>query len=449
MDVSAGIAAADEVGPRLEKVVERVVAAGDEASAECRRAFARAYFRGAPPEDLLDRSIEHLVAICGSHFGLLQQRTPGQPALKIERLKAQETAPAERPTVIQVVHDDMPFITDSVRMAVNRRGLTTRLMIHPVLAVVRDKEGALNRILAPGETEGEATTESVIHCEIDTPAGNAAELEKDLRETLADVRAAVVDWAPMREKLTEACEQAAVEAADEPWPQRDEELAFLQWLADDHFTFLGYRHYRMTEDEQGKLLCREPATGLGILRPDPDDPADDSDLISRRFDKLSDQACERALGPGLLVITKSNTISRVHRPVPMDYIGVKEFNEDGEVVGEHRFIGLFTATAYHHVPAEIPLLRRKCEQIMERSGFRPDSHAGRTLEHILDTFPRDDLFQMPVDRIYETALGILHLQERQRVRLFLHPEIFDRYVTCLVFLPRDRFHTRSRKRIER
>ena len=269
-------------------------------------------------------------------------------------------------------------------------------------------------------------------------------IRRDLERVLADVRAAVTDWRAMRGKV----EEALLELEKLPPPLPAEEIheasEFLAWMGADNFTFLGYRDYDfLGEDDQARTSIL-PGTGLGILR---DDSVSVFDQL-RNTERLPPDVRYFLHQSRLLMVTKANRKATVHRPVQMDTVGVKRFDAEGKVIGEHLFVGLFTSSAYSRSPREIPILRRKVEACIERAGFDPASHDGKALLHILEGFPRDELFQMSPDELFETALGILHLQERQRIALFVRRDPFERFISCLVYLPRDRLTTELRLRIQ-
>ncbi len=256
------------------------------------------------------------------------------------------------------------------------------------------------------------------------------------------MRAAVEDWQPIRQRTRDIL----AELAANPPPVDPEELAearaFLEWLEDDHFTFLGYREYDMLSEEGEDVLRAVSGSGLGILREKGAEP------VSASFAVLPPEVRRRAREKHLLNLTKANSRATVHRPVYLDYVGVKRFDDAGEVAGERRFLGLYTHTAYRVTPWEIPVLRQKAERVLERSGLLPGSHDHKALVEILETYPRDALFQISEDELLEIAMGILHLGERRRVRLFVRRDVFGRFFSCLVFLPRDRFNTENRRKVE-
>ncbi len=215
-----------------------------------------------------------------------------------------------------------------------------------------------------------------------------------------------------------------------------EVVEFLRWLADDHFTFLGYREYRLVDDDGVEALAAVSGTGLGILRADK--------LRPRPLADLPAEVRARVRDPQLLLITKANSRSTVHRGVYLDYIGIKTFDKSGVVIGERRFLGLFTSVAYTQSVWRIPLLRSKSSAVLELSGFTPRSHSGKDLIQIIEDHPRDEMFQISVPELYDTAMGVLHLQERRRLRLFMRRDVYGRFVSCLVYLPRERYDTAVR-----
>lgn len=347
-------------------------------------------------------------------------------------------------TAVQIVTDDMPFLTDSIGMELSRHGLGIHSIIHPVVTVRRDEHGHLTEILpaSPELPEG-AMRESVINAEVDrqTDPADLEALRDHVLRVLGEVRAAVEDWQKMRLK---ALEVAASLESEPPAPIDPDEVAetkaFLEWLEAHNFTFLGYRDYDVVDPEGDIRLATVAGSGLGILR--------DANRSSDGFERLPPPVRSLALEPYLLNLTKANSRATVHRPSYLDYVGVKRFDAEGRVVGERRFLGLYSHTAYHASPREIPILRRKYDAVLERAAFPHDSHNEKALIEILESYPRDELFQISVDELFETAMGILHLGERQRLRLFVRADKFGRFLSCLVFVPRDRFNTDNRRRIE-
>ncbi|MFW6340638.1 MAG: NAD-glutamate dehydrogenase [Wenzhouxiangella sp.] len=282
-----------------------------------------------------------------------------------------------------------------------------------------------------------------MHIQIDRQAWpeKLSEIEQEVAAGLADVRRAVTDWPAMCERSRAIAEDFAAEHQRLGEAFAHEARDFFTWLADDHFTFLGYREYRIESRDGDRVLRALPETGLGIMHPD------HRSAPVRSLRELA-RGADRQSADNPIIITKTNAKSTVHRGGYMDYISVLDFDADGEVRGEKRLIGLFTSGAYIRRCQDTPLVRRKVEEAMQASGLRVNSHAGKALMHILETLPRDELFQASAEELLDMATGILDLQERSQTRLFIRRERFGRFFSCLVFIPRDRFNTENREKIQ-
>jgi glutamate dehydrogenase len=431
MAVKAGDLERNLIDELSECVRERLPDEPEAAYAE----FVRQYFHWVPAPDLGDRSPLDLCGALVAHWQTGRRRGPGEPKVRVYNPQLERDRWSSAYTVVEIVSDDMPFLVDSVTMELSRQGYAIELIVHPVMRVLRDQDGEVTEVLAPGAAAREAIAESVIHAEVarESDSDRLAVLQAGVELVLEEVRAAVEDWSSMRARAA----ALAAELATDPVPgeYRDEARAFLEWLRDDHFTFLGYREYDVADAE----IRTVPNTGLGILRGAAATPR--KPLDPKR------QTMAQSSHP--LVLTKANTRARVHRPAYLDYVGVKRFSPDGGVVGERRFLGLYTTTAYKTSPWEIPLLREKVEWVMARAAFPPDSHDAKDMVDIMESLPRDLLVQISGEELFEMAIGILGLGERQRVRLFVYRDQLDRFVTCTLCLPRDRFNTENRERAAR
>jgi len=402
-------------------------------------AFVRLFYANVSPDDIVEETPESLYRAALSLWKHGERRKPGTAKVRVFNPQSDEHGWQSPNTVVEIVNDDMPFLVDSVTMELNRRDLTVHLVIHPIVRVARDAAGHL-------AMTGEARSESFMQVRISEQSGAARleEIREGLERVLADVRAAVEDWRVMHGKIEGVIGELDRSPPPLPADEVDEARAFLAWLADDHFTFLGYRDYEFLGEEEQATTSILPGTGLGILR-------DDSVSVFeglRNSEKLPPDVRYFLHQSRLLMVTKANRRASVHRAVLMDTVGIKRFDAAGKVVGERLFVGLFTSIAYNTSPRDIPLLRRKVEACIARAGFHPASHDGKALLHILESFPRDELFQMSADELFDTALGILHLQERQRIALFARRDPFGRFVSCLVYLPRDRLNTELRLRMQ-
>jgi glutamate dehydrogenase len=426
-----------------ERVDEILVLARAKSAPEKRDAierFVSAYFQQVAPEDLMERRVDDLYGAALSHWNFARKREPGKQKLRVFNPTVEEHGWQSTHTVIEIVNDDMPFLVDSVTMEVNRHGLTLHLIIHPIMMARRRVDGELEEM--PAAAAESASPESLMHVEVDRVVSpdRIAALTADLTRVLGDVRRAVTDWKKMLAKVEEALTEIDVTRPPLAPDELLEGKAFLRWLSDNHFTFLGYRCYDLTGEEGEEGLRVVPNSGLGILREGNGKSGGSgaSALPSnlRAFARL----------PRLLYITKANSRSTVHRPVYLDYVGVKRFDERGEVRGEHRFLGLFTSTAYSAKPSEIPLLRRKTANVISRTGIPPGGHTGKTLLDIIETYPRAELFQIGETELLETVTGILQLGARQRFRLFVRRDPFDRFISCLIYSPRENYTTELQER---
>ncbi|KOG31845.1 NAD-glutamate dehydrogenase [Streptomyces resistomycificus] len=414
-------------------------------------AFLQRYYLHTAPEDLADRDPVDIFGAAVSHYRLAEKRPQGTANVRVHTPTVEENGWTCSHSVVEVVTDDMPFLVDSVTNELTRQGRGIHVVIHPQVVVRRDLTGSLVEVLAAPATAKlphDAHTESWIHVEIDreTDRGDLKQITADLLRVLSDAREAVEDWEKMRDAALRMADELPKEpiASDLREQEIEEARELLRWLAADHFTFLGYREYQLRSDDS---LAAVPGTGLGILRSDPHHAEGDSHPVSPSFERLPADARAKAREHKLLVLTKANSRSTVHRPSYLDYIGVKRFDAEGNVVGERRFLGLFSSAAYTESVRRVPVIRRKVEEVLDRAGFSPNSHDGRDLLQILETYPRDELFQTPVDELQSIVTSVLYLQERRRLRLYLRQDEYGRYYSALVYLPRDRYTTGVRLRI--
>jgi glutamate dehydrogenase len=410
-------------------------------------AFLAAYYRLVAVEDLIAAGPARLAATAAAHAELGASRPQGRPAVHARPESGASLTGAG--TVIDIITDDMPYLVDSVTMELNRHEADIRLIVHPVLTVHRDVAGAAHGgVVAIGEATGavdavpgtaDAVRESWIHIELDQVA-NAGALAADLRRVLDDLRVSMEDQRRMRSAARDLVEQLA----DAGGPEEAEASELLAWLSAGHFTFLGYRAYDLAAGAGAAPGATPGATpelkpvagsGLGILRHD-------------GVDSFASTPPGGPLGnrrPRLLVLAKSSTKSTVYRPSYLDYVAVRRFSQDtGELLGEYRFLGLYTQAAYTESITRIPVLRRKLDRMLDTAGVPADGHDGKALIEILEGFPREELFEISAHDLAPIALGVLGLGERRQVRLFLRRDPYGRYVSCLVYLPRDRYTTQVR-----
>ncbi|MFJ7331298.1 NAD-glutamate dehydrogenase [Streptomyces cyaneofuscatus] len=420
-------------------------------------AYLQRYYLHTAPEDLGGRDPVDVYGAAASHYRLAENRPQGTANVRVHTPTVEENGWTCSHSVVEVVTDDMPFLVDSVTNELSRQGRGIHVVIHPQVTVRRDVTGKLIEVLSGGpgtpkpgvkaELPHDALVESWIHVEIDreTDRADLQQITADLRRVLSDVRETVEDWGKMRDAALRIADDLPGEPLDDLADEEVEEAReLLRWLAADHFTFLGYREYELKDSD---ALAAVPGTGLGILRSDPQHSESEDHPVSPSFDRLPADARAKAREHKLLVLTKANSRATVHRPSYLDYVGVKKFDAKGNVVGERRFLGLFSSAAYTESVRRVPVIRRKVAEVVEGAGFSYNSHDGRDLLQILETYPRDELFQTPVDQLRAVVTSVLYLQERRRLRLYLRQDEYGRYYSAIVYLPRDRYTTGVRLRL--
>ncbi len=424
----------------LEEVQDILADGATERRAEQARYFAQAFLRRVPSEDIQDTAAITMAAIIDGMMKFAGRREPGTSCVRVFNPDRRHDGWISPHTIIEMVNPDMPFLVDTANLVMAEMGLGVHIMVHPVIHVQRDKLGRQRGFFPTAAGKGEP--ESIMHLQVDrqTDPSVLHTIEHRLQVAMGHVAQAVEDWSEMRERLGEAVDLLPAWAGDFDAASLEECQAFLAWLRDDHFILLGSRDYVVDRSKGRFNLDLVEGSGIGLLR------ETDKTIRSRPIATLADGAQGERDHP--LIITKTRARSTVHRSGYMDYIGVLRFDKKGRVIGERRFIGLFTSNAYFRRVKDTPLIRQKVARVMERSALREGSYARKSLVHILETLPRDDLFQAGVDEIEGIALAVLALTERQRVRLLVRRERFHRFYSCLVFIPRDDFSTENRQKIQ-
>lgn len=429
------------------------------ARAEQLRAFTREFYRDVEAADLNADNPNQLRGVANALFEFLEVRQPGELKIRAFNPDTQLHGFTSPHTVIELINDDMPFLVDSVTAELTRLDTEVRLLIHPILAVERDAEGVLRAV---SNTSGPKGSESVIHIRVRAQhAVKLPQLVSAMRRVLSDVRAAVEDFPEMRERCARAYRQLderrtvlppssalfgetrrTVEPPSEPpasqkriEEDRREVVAFLKWLSEDDFAFFGYRYSSAASPASAAPLSIVPSQtmGLGILR----------DPVRSVFEGIDTPAT-----PQLLQVFKASERSTIHRPVHMDVVLLADISPESEFRGFHIFVGLFTLSAYSRSPVNVPLLRHKVRRVLQRSQFAEGSQNHKALKFVLETYPRDELFQITEQTLWEITSRIIHLEYRPRVALFSRHDSFGRFVSCLVYIPRDRFDTKLRLRLQ-
>ncbi len=400
------------------------------------------YYRHVPAEEVADDDPEDLIGALRSHYALAASRAAGRPGVRIFSPTREGDGWHTPGTVVQVVTDDMPYLVDSAVAQLTRDGAQVQRIVHPIVVVRRDVTGALHEVLPqadPSAPPEDCFAESWMFIEIDrvTDPDRIAQLENGLIDVLNDVREVVEDT----DKMVDTARRLAERLEADPPPLASDAVKdgarLLRWLADGHFTFLGYRHNELVSaPSSGEPALRAVlASGLGVLR---------SDSVDARRLTEGPDARASAFSSELLVLTQASAPSTVHRSVHPYYVGVKTFDDRGKVTGEHRFLGLFTTTALHANVLDIPMIERRVRDVIHRAGFPMESYSGQRMLEEIQNYPRTELFSTDPDTLLDTIVGVLALAERRKLKPFLRRDPYGRFYSCLVYLPRDRYTTSSR-----
>ncbi|MAL98533.1 MAG: NAD-glutamate dehydrogenase [Alteromonadaceae bacterium] len=428
----------------LEKIDETLKNKLDKKAAGDVASFARQYFSHLPLEEITSRRLSDTYGALLTAWQFLQRRKSDEAKINVFNPDLEQDGWQSTHTVIHILHPNMPFLIDSLRIELNQREIGVYTIHYAVPRVERDGSGNLQSFTEgahPLPPDSPEIDEALIVLEVDRHSAGAEmdALRDDLHAVLREVRVAVADFPQMREKARDVIEELDHAPHHFPPEMVEETRAYIRWLIDDHFTFLGFDEYDFTYHEDEIEVNQVGGSELGILRNSNERPQ------RVRLSDLPKKTRAAMVGnEDLLIFAKSAQRSRVHRPAYPDYIAIKKVDAEGRVIGERRFLGLYTSRVYNERPGEIPIIRRKVNRVFERSGFPRDDYAGKELDQILTVYPRDELFQMSTDELLNAARDILYIQERRQIRLFMREEIYGQFVTCLVFVPRDVYSTELR-----
>lgn len=434
----------DAVVEKLQKDIRAKYIDGKQATL-CAE-FARQFFATVALDDLRDWTVEDLSKAVVNFWSLIQRRAPGEINIRIYNPDLERDGWQTTHTVLEVICDDMPFLVDSLRMVINRMRIGLHLIIHMGgVRLIRGQDDEVTSVLPrQGAAPHDAVTEAPIFLIIDRQSDPAIidKLFEHVERALEDNSAVVTDWNLMRERVRAITQELDNLPAMLDQDEIKESKAFLDWIEDHHFTFLGVRDYELVQQGKETILQAMPGTGLGVLR--------ENISTSNAFNvsTMAPEARELTLSSHILIISKTNTPASVHRDAYADYIGVKRFNMQGKVIGERRILGLYTSAAYNTNPKYIPFLRHKVALVMQNSKLSLHSHSGKVLLNILETLPRDDLIQASEEELLELSMGIFYMQERRRIRMFARMDVYHRFISCLVYVPKDRFNSDLRKEME-
>jgi len=419
----------------IERLVEYIAKKLPQEEVPLLKRFVRQYYLSVSAEDLVNRSLVDLYGTVVSHWHFINQRLPGEAKVQVFNPQLERDGWQSTHTVIEIVFDDMPFLVDSVSMALNLLNLNIHLIIHMGnLKLTRDKTGRVLKLVDQNKEAEFSSSEAVIYVEIDRQSDPEIlkNISDEIKQVLTDVNVVVSDWPSMREKALNGLENLKNMKIKK---NISEEVAFLEWVIEDHFTFLGYQEYDIIDQDNEKKYQLTLDSALGIAN------------VKKYYSSVCEisglpiAAKSLIFSEEVIIVGKTNVRSPVHRPTYTDFIMVKFFDDQGLLTKAIRFTGLYTAVAYNSSPRQIPLLRQKVDHILEKTGYLPRSYDSRALINILETLPRDDLIQATERELLDLSTSILHLQERKRIRLFVRHDLFGYFVSCLVFVPREKFNS--------
>ncbi|MEL0632772.1 NAD-glutamate dehydrogenase [Pseudoalteromonas carrageenovora] len=402
--------------------------------------FAKALYSNMSKEDLANRNDSDLYGAALSLWNSLEKNTTDDAVIRVFNPEVAKDGWQSSHTIVEIITKDMPFLVDSVRMAMTRENIASHLLLHCPLKIQRDSDAKISGLSNLKAEQESTSTKTVFFIEIDrqTDTSVIESFKKELESVLVDVSIAVDDWQPIRKKLVSVIKELPKRHHKKSEHEISETTEFLDWLAKDNFTLMGYREYELCPVQGDYQLKGKMDTSLGLMK-------NSTEEHSRLLSELPEVARQEARSSNLLILTKTNSISRVHRPAYIDYVGIKRFDDEGNVIGEDRFIGLFSSSFYNNSATDVPVLKSKINRIMEMCDFAKGTHAYKAVLNILETYPRDELVQARENELLEVAMGVLQVQERDMCRLFVRKDAYGRFLSCMVYVPRERYNTALRR----
>lgn len=402
--------------------------------------FANLLYSNISSLDLTNRNDSDMYGATLSLWSSLNEHVDGEPVIHVFNPSVNKHGWKSSHTIIEVIVKDMPFLVDSIRIALNRLGLSPHLMLNSALKMVRDKSKKIIQIASNIDTSIKSISkETVFFIEIDrqTSQEELDIIKNELLSVIEDISLTVNDWQPMLKQLNNIIVNIKQKKLPGTNQDKDDTIEFLSWLADNNFTLMGYRSYDLKAVKGDVKLDANMTSSLGLMK-------NAKGFQSRLISSLSESGRKVALGKNHLILTKTNSFSRVHRPAQLDYIGIKHFDDKGHVVSEDRFIGLFGSAYYTNSALNLPLIKSKVMAVCQASGFAKASHDYKTLVNILETYPRDEILQCSTEELLPNVMGILQMQERDCTGLFVRRDVYDRFYSCMVYVPRERYNTQLR-----
>ncbi|MFT5677244.1 MAG: glutamate dehydrogenase, partial [Paraglaciecola sp.] len=432
----------DTVPVLLENVINLVKAKVDVKNNALVEQFVKALYAGLRQEDLSSRSDSDLYCAAISLWNRLNSRSNNLPDICVYNPEISLNGWQSTHTIVEIIVSDAPFLTESVMMTLTRLGVISHLMLHQPFALKRDKQGNVSKILINPQNAKNFTIDAVFLLEIDrqTQSSKLALIRDELHSVLNEIALAVEDWEPMQDKLIAVTEQLEQKPQQKGIDYTDT-ISFLKWLSDHNFTLLGYRYYDIKAIEGDYLITPDCSSSLGIMK-------NSTNNQGYYLTNLSRSARDELLAKNTMILTKSDAKSRVHRPANIDHIGIKLFDEKCNVIGEQRFIGLYASSIYNRSAITIPFIREKISRVLAASGYNPNTHSYKALLNILETYPRDEIIQASEADILHCGLGVLHMQDRDQVKLFIRKDLFGRYYSCMVYVMKEKYNTLLRQKTQ-
>ncbi|WP_158969064.1 NAD-glutamate dehydrogenase [Paraglaciecola sp. L3A3] len=402
--------------------------------------FSKILFNNISNDDLEDRNVSDLYGATLSLWNQFVNYQGDKPFIRAFNPEISKHGWQSTHTIVEIIVPDIPFLVDSVRMALNSQGITAHLLLHSPIGLIRDSDQRFMSFATASTDVKTLVKQTVFLIEVDRQTSNKAleNLSSELTSVVNDVFLAVQDWKLISKKLTSIIDEFDNNAKIISAAQKTQTKKFLTWLNDHNFTLMGYRSYSVIGIKGDYRWVADNKSSLGLMKNSQTDR-------QRVLSNIATSAREEALSVNPLMLTKTNSRSRVHRPAYLDYIGIKRFDDKGNVVGEDRFIGLYSASFYNSSAAQLPILKEKIDAIAKQSGFEPGSHGHKAFLNIIETYPRDELLQGSVPELAQIILGIFQMQERGISRLFVRKDVFGRFLSCMIFVPRERYNTQLRK----
>ena len=423
----------------LDNVYQLISSKVDKQNSELVVQFAKHLYQNISSTDLEGRSDSDLYGAVLSLWSEFTRFNKDQPFIKVFNPEVSKHGWQSTHTIVEIIIEDMPFLVDSVRMGLNRLGITSHLLLHCPLAIKRNDDNQFIGFDDPSDCE-KPNKETIFFIEVDRQTNQAKldALAKEIESVVQDVSLAVIDWKAMRERLKVIIDDFKQSKPPCSALEKKQALKFLEWVEDHNFTLMGYRHYSAKAIKGDHQWIADNDSSLGLMK----NSAREKDRV---LSKLPLSARQETLSSNPLILTKTNSRARVHRPAYMDYIGIKSYDESGNVVSEDRFIGLYSASFYNSSALQLPVLKDKIQRICDASGFERGTHAYKALLNIMETYPRDEILQTTEEELLKIIVGIFQMQERGISRLFVRKDIFGRFFSCMVYVPRERYNTQLRR----